>query len=137
MKVERIDHVHVEVRDRERAAAWYARVLGLVPHAELAGWALHPNGPLILAGGDGRPALALFAREPRPTARDSTIAFRMSGADFRRFLEGLEALELTGRTGCRLDRADVVDHDLSWSIYFVDPDGNPIEATTYDRHALD
>ncbi len=35
MRVERIDHVHVEVADRDRAADWYARVLGVTRAAEL------------------------------------------------------------------------------------------------------
>ena len=29
-----------------------------------------------------------------------------------------------------------VDHEVSWSIYFEDPDGNPFEITTYDHAAL-
>ena len=137
MQVERVDHVHVEVRDRERAAAWYARVLGLAPHRDLAVWADHPKGPLILAGGDGRPALALFARDPAIPSRDSTIAFRVTGAAFRAFLDALDGLNLTNRASRAVSRADVVDHDLAWSIYFVDPDGNPIEVTTYDRDAVE
>ncbi len=136
MQVERVDHVHIEVRDREQAAAWYTRVLGLAPHPTLAFWADHPKGPLILAGGDGRPALAMFAREPEPTSRDSTVAFRMSGAAFCAFLDALGRLNLTNRAGRVVSRADVVDHDVAWSIYFVDPDGNSIEVTTYDRDAL-
>jgi catechol 2,3-dioxygenase-like lactoylglutathione lyase family enzyme len=136
MQVERVDHVHVEVRDREQAAAWYARVLGLTPHRDLAVWADHTKGPLILAGGDGHPALALFAREPAPPSRDSTVAFRVRGAAFRAFLDALDGLNLTDRHGRAVTRAQVVDHDLAWSIYFVDPDGNPIEVTSYDRDGV-
>ncbi|MFN7136382.1 MAG: VOC family protein, partial [Thermomonas sp.] len=29
-----------------------------------------------------------------------------------------------------------VDHDLSWSLYFQDPDGNPFEITCYEHAAL-
>lgn len=29
-----------------------------------------------------------------------------------------------------------VDHEVSWSIYFKDPDGNPFEDTTYDYEAF-
>lgn len=31
---------------------------------------------------------------------------------------------------------EAVDHDVSWSIYFTDPDGNPFEITTYDYEAF-
>jgi hypothetical protein len=32
--------------------------------------------------------------------------------------------------------ADVVDHDLSFSVYFTDPYGNRLELTTYDHGAV-
>ena len=33
----------------------------------------------------------------------------------------------------KVTRADVVDHDLSYSLYFDDPDGNKLEITSYDH----
>ena len=27
---------------------------------------------------------------------------------------------------------EAADHEVSWSVYFKDPDGNPYEVTTYD-----
>jgi catechol-2,3-dioxygenase len=136
MQVECIDHVHIEVRDRAQAAIWYARVLGLSPHPDLIEWSNHPKGPLILAGADGRPALALFERQAREISRDTTTAFRVSGANFRILLEKLDVLMLRDKFGQIISREHVVDHDLSWSIYFTDPDLNPIEITTYDRNAV-
>ncbi len=118
--------------DRDAAAAWYARVLGLRRHPGLGVWADDPMGPLILQAGDGEPALSLFARDRKPVMRDATIAFRVDGAGFIAFCDRLEALELRDRSGAALTRAAVVDHDLSWSIYFVDPDDNRIEVTSYD-----
>ena len=136
MTVEGIDHVHLEVADRDAAALWYARVLGLWRDARLASWAEDPMGPLILSTAGGSPALALFAREAVPPSRDATIAFRMSGEAFVAFLDRLPDLALPGRAGRILAREDVVDHGQSWSLYFPDPDGNRIEVTTYDRREV-
>lgn len=132
MTVERVDHVHVEVSDRDTAALWYGDVLGLRRDPALAVWAEHPSGPLILCAGDGRPALALFRRDPAAPSRDSTVAFRIDGEGFRAFLERLPALGLVSRSGEPVSAAEVVDHGLARSLYFVDPDANPIEVTTYD-----
>ena len=132
MQVEDIDHVHLEVRDRDVAAEWYRRVLGLVRHEGLAQWADDPSGPLILATSDTKPVLSLFARESEPASRDTTIAFRVTGQQFLDFLGELSSLGLTHRSGRQLTSVDVVDHDLSWSLYFLDPDGNRLEVTTYD-----
>lgn len=132
MRIERIDHVHVEVSDRDRAAQWYADVLGLVRSKDLAIWAEHPKGPLILQTPDGLPVVSLFARDAKPASRDATIAFRVSATDFLGFLDRIEHLELVRADGDTLTRADVVDHDMAWSIYFVDPWGNRFEVTTYE-----
>lgn len=132
MRAQRIDHVHVEVRDRDAAAAWYARVLGLERHQALAGWADDPKGPLILSAGDGEPALSLFARGCAAATRDATIAFRVSGEDFLRFIAALPELHLNHDCARVLTAADLQDHGLSWSFYFNDPDGNRIEVTSYD-----
>lgn len=79
IQVDRIDHVHIEVRDR-----------------------------------------------------NATIAFRGPGSAFRTFVESLPHADIVGRDGTRLTAADCVDHGLSHSVYFTDPDGNRIELTTYD-----
>ncbi|MEM9732763.1 MAG: VOC family protein [Pseudomonadota bacterium] len=132
MQVLRIDHVHIEVSDREQAADWYGRVLGLKRHNDLTSWADDPMGPLTLQGGDGYPALSLFARSCEKPTRDNTIAFRVDANSFLKFLNRLQVLQLQTKTGGLLTRADVVDHALSWSLYFFDPDQNRIEVTTYD-----
>ena len=131
--IRRIDHVHVEVRSRAEAAAWLERVLGLKPDDSLTTWAAHPRGPLILKTAKGERALALFERPDgdRPQ-RDHTIAFVADGRDWLTFLREVESLALVNGRGERLTARSFVDHDLSWSIYFIDPDGNRFEVTTYD-----
>jgi len=92
MQALRIDHVHVEVRNREEAAIWYADVLGLKPAEALRSWADDPMGPFILEAGDGEPALSLFERSFKNISRDTTIAFRVSGDDFLAFCNRLKSL---------------------------------------------
>lgn len=132
MQVQRIDHVHIEVSDRETAADWYKKVLGLERHKQLQSWAEDPMGPLILQGGDGYPTLSLFARDCKESTRDSTIAFRVDGKGFLEFCENLDAFKLKATSGGVLTHTDVVDHEASWSVYFFDLDQNRIEVTTYD-----
>jgi catechol 2,3-dioxygenase-like lactoylglutathione lyase family enzyme len=117
-----VDHVHVMVRDRRAAIAWYREVLGLEPVAALASWA-QDGGPLTLADAAERVHIALFERV-RPAANASTLALGVDGAAFGAWREHLQ--RVLGRP------VEVVDHDLSLSLYFRDPDGNPYEITTYD-----
>ncbi|MEM8592529.1 MAG: hypothetical protein AAGF13_08380 [Pseudomonadota bacterium] len=136
MEVLGLDHVHLEVRDRAQAAEWFGRVLGLVPHAPFALWAKDPLGPLILATPAGAPTLSLFEREALPPTRDATVALRVNGKGFLTFLERLKELDLKHSDGDRLTRQHVIDHEFSWSIYFVDPWDNRLEITTYDYNAV-
>jgi hypothetical protein len=62
-------------------------------------------------------------------------AFRVEGAAFLAFLERLPRVPVQDGDRMSLSRSAVVDHGNSFSIYFCDPDGNPIELTTYD-HSL-
>ncbi len=135
MHVEGLDHVHVRVADREAAARWFGRVLGLRPAAAFADWAREAGGPLFLETAGGRPCLALFAGTPA-TEGDHTIAFRTDVEGFLGFLGRLGDEALGDREGGRVTATDVVDHDRAWSIYFCDPDGNRFELTTYDHAAV-
>lgn len=123
--LERIDHVHVFVADRAAAQAWYARALGLQPVADLAFWAAD-GGPLTLADPAGALYVALFERPAQPCR--STIALAVTAEAFVDWQQHLSAL---------LQRdVKAVDHEVSWSLYFSDPDGNPWELTCYEHAAL-
>jgi catechol 2,3-dioxygenase-like lactoylglutathione lyase family enzyme len=124
--IERIDHVHVFVSDRERAERWYREVLGLSRVATLEAWAAD-GGPLTLSNESGTVHLALFER-PSQLCR-STIALAADADAFVRWRAHL------GRVLGR--QPELQDHQVSWSVYFTDPDGNPYEITSYDYAALE
>lgn len=118
------DHLHVFVADRDAAAAWYTEVLGFTPVPELAFWAAE-GGPLTLRDAADRIHLALFERPRQPNR--ATLALRVSGA-------GLAAWQ-AHLTRCLGKAPTVEDHELSVSLYFSDPDGNPFEITSYEHEA--
>jgi len=118
------DHIHVFVRDRAAAEAWYARVMGLSRTAELEFWA-EGGGPLTLQDADGTVHLALFER-PHQENR-ATVALRVSAEAFARWRSHFASLPDVSAT--------IEDHAVSLSLYFSDPDGNPYEITTYEYAA--
>src|SRR5947209_18514709 len=82
-RVAQLDHVEFFVPDRDAAAAWYARTLGLQVAPEYAAWAAGPQGPLMIATAHAGTKLALFAepRGTRLTAGFHRVAFRVSRRD--------------------------------------------------------
>lgn len=117
-----VDHLHVHVRDRAAAEAWYARVLGLHRVPEWAHWA-RDGGPLTIADPGGRVHLALFERPPNPP-NPATLALRVDAAAFQAWDRHLRA--------CLAQPPVHEDHGESVSMYFADPDGNPYEITCYE-----
>lgn len=133
-----VDHVELFVSDAEEAAEWYDRVLGVTRAPGFGEWHRTGTGPLMLAV-DDTTKLALFERESA-TRGDGVsphrVAFGTDADGFLAFLDRLDALELTDGRGEPVTAADVVDHDLSYSLYFTDPDGNELELTTNEYDAI-
>ena len=118
--IQGIDHVHVYTRDRAAARDWFARVLGYDVVADLEHWS-EGNGPLTLENPEGNVHLALFQRDD--VTPSTALAFGAQAEAFLAWRAHLEAQGLELR---------IADHDLAWSMYFYDPDGNYHEITTYD-----
>jgi catechol-2,3-dioxygenase len=119
------DHIHVFVTDRAASEEWYARVMGLFRDAKLEPWSTG-RGPLTIGNESGTVHLALFER--RIEQCRSVIAFNTTASEFLAW-----RAHLTGVFGRTLE---AVDHELSWSLYFTDPDGNPFEITSYEYMPL-
>ncbi|MCV2356786.1 VOC family protein [Paucibacter sp. B2R-40] len=123
--LQKIDHIHVYVSDRAAAEAWYGAVLGLSRIKALEFWAAD-GGPLTLSDLSGMVHLALFERQPERCR--STIALAANASDFLAWRAHLAAALPVP--------VNLEDHQVSWSLYFNDPDGNPFEITSYDYAEL-
>jgi catechol-2,3-dioxygenase len=120
-----VDHIHVFVADRAAAERWYHDVLGFTRVPELTMWT-DDGGPLTVRNAADTVHLALFERPAQRTR--STVALRVDAAGFLAWRAHLTAA---------LGRAiEPVDHTVSWSLYFEDPDGNPYEITSYEYVVL-
>lgn len=131
-----IDHIHLEVSDRDQAADWFEQILDFQREPFCARWAEDPMGPLILSSPAGGAMLSLFKREQKMVSRDSTIAFKTDALAFMTYLDRLMAHNVRHRTGVPISLDKIVDHDISWSLYFVDPDHNRFELTCYEYDVL-
>ena len=114
-----IDHIHINVKNRELSESWYKKVFGFKRAESLAFWA-KDGGPLIIQNETGTIHLALFESDD---IQSTIIAFNVSFSGFASFIKHLSNLGISVKP---------IDHEISWSIYFKDPDGNPYEVTTYD-----
>lgn len=133
IKISALDHVHLYGKDPEAAAAWYARVLGLVIHP--SSQIRDPSRAIYLATPRGHYCATFFKGQPSSDG-DHTTAFRVTGSVFAEFGDALPDAEIMGRNGQALERGDAEDHGPAWSYYFQDPDGNHLEITTYDHQKV-
>lgn len=132
-RVKQIDHVELYVPDQYTAAQWYQQVFGLeiVPGFEF--WAA--AGPLMISSDGGHTKLALFKGEPpgfKSPIGFQRVAFHVDSQGFLTFLNRLAEHPVFDHDGNQAYSLEVVDHDLSYSLYFCDPYGNRYEVTTYD-----
>jgi len=123
VKLERLDHVSLNVRDRDRSIAWYRDVLGL----EQRGEPRRDDWPVFM--GEFGACVALFQAQVETPERDYEsaglrhIAFMVGRGDLARARDRLAEHAVDAR---------FEDHGNAHSLYFPDPDGNVIELTTYD-----
>lgn len=114
-----LGHVHLKVRDLERAIGFYSRVLGLrVTERVDAHFA-------FLSGGDAHHEVALQELGPEAAGPDPHgvglyhVAFEVPDA-----ASLATAYDMLVEAGIPVA---AVDHAISWALYFADPDGNGVE----------
>ena len=122
MKIKALGHVVLRVADRDRAEAFYNGVLGLPVAARLDQGGLkmafftlgnhHDLAVMETGGGE--------ARAPRAGPGLHHVAFNI-GTTMQELHEAKARLEAAGL------KVAPVDHDVTKSLYFEDPDGNGVE----------
>jgi glyoxylase I family protein len=120
--VQSIDHVEVFVRDIPAAIRWYRETLGL---REIRRW--DPEPVMVGAGGT---MLALFQAPPDAPQASETSAppLRWHRVAWRTDMAGLESAQ-KHLAGLGIKFRGPIDHGSTFSIYFHDPDGHPLEIT--------
>jgi len=136
-RVKQIDHVEVIVPDQYQAAEWYRLVFGLQIMEDFEFWAA--DGPLMISSDGGHTKLALFQGDPPGFSQPvgfQRVAFQVDDQGFMTFLRRLEQHPVFDHDGREVHVLQVIDHDLSYSLYFCDPYGNRYEVTTYDYESV-
>ena len=120
IQARKLGHVVLKVRDVQASKTFYSRVLGLqVAHED------RQRGAVFLSFGTEHHDLALFQ-----LATGDTPAATQPGLHHMAWqIESFEALQDAHRELGRLGIAveSTVDHNVTRSVYFHDPDGNRVE----------
>jgi catechol 2,3-dioxygenase-like lactoylglutathione lyase family enzyme len=122
MRLQRLDHVSLNVTDRTRSIAWYRDVLGLPQLNQPT----HDDEPVFL----GHPGLqfGLFqAQRQSPSRQPESSGLRHVAI----VVDDLDVAQERLRSHGVEFRYE--DHGNALSVYFDDPDGNVLEITTYVR----
>ena len=126
LRVQGIDHAAISVADLERSLKFYTEVLGLkISSREYQ----KPGVEYFLDCGTSLIGLIQGERSgEKHLLQDgglggNHVSFRVSTKDFDRYAEELKTQAVTITYEKKRER--------SWSLYFLDPDGNKLEITAW------
>jgi len=123
IKIRRIAHIVLFVRDPEASAAWYSKVLGMQESARAAGGPY--AGGIFMTFGESDHDIALF---PRPEGATTGKEFEHVGLELDCGGDITELRRVYGRLlKNNVKIAEILDHGISKGIYFYDPDGHMLE----------
>jgi catechol 2,3-dioxygenase-like lactoylglutathione lyase family enzyme len=122
MRLQRLDHVSLNVTDRARSITWYRDVLGLPQLNQPT----DDDEPVFL----GQPGLqfGLFQAQRESPARATESSGLRHVAIVVDDLDAAQERLRSHRVEFRYE-----DHGNALSVYFADPDGHVLELTTYVR----
>lgn len=126
MKLHGIDHVALSVRDLEKSLEFYTKVLGLkITEREYS----KPGIEYFLDCGTSLIGLIQGSEaEGKHLLQDgglggNHVSFRVDAKDFDWMVEEIKHLGITVTFHKKREK--------SWSLYFLDPDGNKLEITAW------
>ena len=125
MKIERLDHLVLTVRDVEATVAFYARVLGMQPVPFGAGRRALAFGQQKINLHPAEAPLMPYAARPTPGSADLCL---ITSTPIPELMAHLKSVGVAIEEG-PVSRTGAVGPITS--VYLRDPDGNLIEVSTY------
>src|ERR671922_1611914 len=120
IQTRKLGHVVLRVRDAQRSKDFYMRTLGLkLAHEDLT------RGVVFLSFGDQHHDLALFEPASREAADASHAGLHHAAWQVGSFEELQAAYRELKAMGVPVE--STVEHNVTRSVYFPDPDGNRVE----------
>ena len=120
IQARKLGHVVLKVRDAQASKAFYTRVLGLqVAHED------RQRGAVFLSFGTEHHDLALFQLATGDTPEDTQPGLHHTAWQLESFEALQDAHRELGRLGIAVE--STVEHNVTRSVYFHDPDGNRVE----------
>lgn len=125
MKVQALGHVVLKVRNKQRAEKFYSEVLGIPIVARLEPTDELPMSMTFFSLGNHHDLAVQEVGEDAPDAPDQAtglahVAFNIGNST-----------DILREAKAHLERHGVktvpIDHEVTHSLYFRDPDGNPLE----------
>lgn len=126
IRVRGIDHAALSVRDLEKSKDFYVKVLGLRiserEHQKPGVEYFLDCGESLIGLIQGNPAEGVHMLQDGGVGGNH-VSFRVDTKDFDKCVQELKAQNIPITFEKKRDR--------SWSVYFLDPDGNKLELTAW------